>query len=243
LIDPNTARRITACLDLQPNQRIVEIGPGRGALTSILCAQGADLVVLEKDLELARLLRRKPHPPSIIVGDALQFDWSRLPQNEALKIIGNLPYNIASPLIWTLVSTLERYARMVFCVQREVARRMCAQPGSREYGALSVWVQSFASVHPALSIGRNVFFPRPKVDSAVIILTPLNEQQRVQDKDKLQHILRICFQKRRKQLSTILKSYWHPEVEAWLLGQDLKAHLRPENLSPRQFQELSSIIF
>ena len=212
-------------------------------MTTILGAHGADLLVLEKDLELARLLRQKPDPPEIIVGDALQFDWSRLRQNEALKIIGNLPYNIASPLIWNLVSALEHYARMVFCVQREVARRICSKPGSREYGALSVWVQSFARVHPALSIGRNVFSPRPKVDSAVIILTPLDEHQKVQDTEKLRHILRICFQKRRKQLSTILKPYWHPDVEDWLHEQGLQARSRPENLSPQQFQEISSILF
>ncbi len=212
-------------------------------MTTILSAQGADLLVLEKDLELARLLRRRPHPPGVIAGDALHFDWERLKPLGALKIIGNLPYNIASPLIWNLVAGLGRYTKMVFCIQREVAQRIRSKPGSREYGALSVWIQSFARVQLEFYIGRNVFHPRPKVDSAVISLTPLDADQKAKNQDKLMHILRICFQKRRKQLSTILKPYWHPDLDNWLQKQGLQASIRPEKLSPQHFQEISSIIF
>lgn len=243
LIDPNTARKIVSCLSPEPGEKVLEIGPGQGALTSVLLKQKARLFVLEKDLSLLKELTSTFRDLPAIAGDGLRFDWTRLDRIGCEKIIGNLPYNIASPLIWDLVAGAGHCSRIIVMVQKEVALRIKAAPGSREYGALSAWVNNFAGVNLEFKVGSKVFQPRPRVDSAVISLFPRPPDKRPLHPEKLARLLGVCFQKRRKQMSTILRPYWSAPLEKWFENQGLTAKIRPEALSPGQLSSLSRIIF
>jgi 16S rRNA (adenine1518-N6/adenine1519-N6)-dimethyltransferase len=239
LHDPNIAGKIVDGLHIEPDDSVVEIGPGRGALTGPLLSRGPRrLTVVEKDADLAADLGRTWPELEIVRADALRYDWEGL--EELPKIIGNLPYNIASPLIWEIVSRA-RYSLAVFMVQYEVARRIAAGPGGKEYGALGVWVQSFARPTLLFKVGPNVFRPRPKVDSAVVRLVPL-AGDRPFAPELLAQALRICFGQRRKQLGTILKAQMTENLINWFHSEGLDHKVRPEGVSPEQFQRLSNVL-
>ncbi|WP_045222959.1 16S rRNA (adenine(1518)-N(6)/adenine(1519)-N(6))-dimethyltransferase RsmA [Desulfonatronum thioautotrophicum] len=241
LHDQGTARKIAAALEPSSAHHVLEIGPGQGALTRWLRDSGCALHVLEKDGELAARLRECWPDVSVITMDALKFHWRKL--HGPWRIIGNLPYNVASPIIWDLVAETPHLERGVFMIQKEVAQRLAASPGSRSYGALSVWVQSHVQVRNLFTVGPQVFHPRPKVDSAVVRFTPLQDQKRLLDPAPLRWLLPLCFQKRRKQLKNILRPFWDDTLSAWFQEQDLRPECRPENLSPRQFQDLARRLF
>lgn len=236
LVDDNVCRRIVAALEPSPADRLVEIGPGRGALTRFL-AQGefTNLLLIEKDEDLAREAGQRWPAAEVRTCDALDLAWEEL-AHEDLKVVGNLPYNVASRLLWEFVSRCHPYERGVFMVQREVADRLAAPPGNKRYGALSVWVQSFARVRRLFTVGPHLFRPRPKVDSAVVLLTPL--VVRPDHPGRLAALVRLAFRSRRKQLGNALKSVWSLAVEEWLAGQGLDRSIRPESLTPEQFQEV-----
>lgn len=236
---PQIAERIVALLGPAPEDNIIEIGPGPGALTHILeRAPHSRLLLLEKDRHYAaeRQRRAAPHTQTVLT-DALTFAWARISPANPWKIIGNLPYNIASPLIWDILAQASGLARGVFMVQKEVAQRLAAAPGGRIYGALSAWVQSFAKVDIAFYVGPGAFSPPPKVDSAVIVASPLPPQARPTAPATLARLLHVCFQQRRKQIGTILRQHGNA---AWLANAaryDLSR--RPETLSPAEFQAIA----
>ncbi|WP_051202400.1 16S rRNA (adenine(1518)-N(6)/adenine(1519)-N(6))-dimethyltransferase RsmA [Desulfovibrio aminophilus] len=239
LQDPNTARRIVAALEIATGDHVLEIGPGRGALTEWIIAAGpARFQALEKDRELARTLPDRWPSLEILAGDALEHRWESL-DAPFYKIVGNLPYNIASPLIWDFVSRARNYGRAVFMVQYEVARRLTAEPGFGDYGALTAWVRNFAATSLLFKVGPAVFRPRPKVDSGVVLFSPLAKRPDPALAERLAKLLHGCFQKRRKQLANILKSQWEDGVGQWFAEQGLSGTLRPENLSPRHFLGLA----
>lgn len=239
LRDANTARRIVALLDIGPGDRVLEIGPGRGALTGhILDAAPAVAGALEKDGHLADGLKDRWPALALAVADAMAFVWERL--DRSWKIVGNLPYNVASPLMWEVFSR-STPERAVFMVQKEVGRRLAAGPDSRAYGALSVWVQSFVLPRMEFTVGPGAFSPRPKVDSAVLSFRPRSDVEPF-DPPALSRLLRLCFQKRRKQLGNILKSYWNDSIDAWFVQAGCAPSMRPENLSPEQFRSLAMIM-
>ncbi len=242
LIDSNICKKIVRHLEPQPNEAVIEIGPGKGALTEWLLAYETKLILLERDIYLARRLKQSwPHVP-VIVADAMQVNWKKINRLSYNKVIGNLPYNIAGSLIWILVSNLINFSKMVFTVQKEVAQRMTAQAGNKTYGPLTVWIQNFAQIKYEFTISPQVFRPRPKIDSAVISIYPISLESYPQDPEKLSKIINICFQKRRKQLGKILQSYWTSDIDKWLEIQGLEKECRPEQLSPLQFRGLSQII-
>lgn len=248
LQDANVARKIVAALDLGPEDTVMEIGPGRGALTAWLAhwleaSPSGRVIALEKDQDLAQVVKDEYPRVEVRVADALHYEWEELAGWEHLKYVGNLPYNIASPLIWELVSRSPPYERAVFMVQHEVGLRLASPPGSRQYGALSVWVQSFAQVRYLFRVPPQVFRPRPKVDSAVLEFMPLAQKDRPSDAQNLARLLHICFQKRRKQLRNILRAWWVERVEGRLDGHQRLAEARPEDLTPREFQLLAQAVF
>lgn len=248
LQDENIARKIVASLDLKSGDAVLEIGPGRGALTRWL-AEWANsspdnrVQALEKDEDLAREIADEYPRIEVVVADALRFPWESLSRTKPLKYVGNLPYNIASPLIWELVNRSPAYERAVFMVQHEVGMRLCARPGGNDYGALSAWVQSFARVRYLFRVPPHVFRPQPKVDSAVMLFEPMVSDNRPSDPDALASLLHICFQKRRKQLRNILRTWWSQAVEQSLEGRVQLATTRPEELTPREFQVLARVLF
>ena len=241
LHDQGTAWKIADALEAASGQRVLEIGPGRGALTGRLLESGCDLYALEKDGVLAAQLKHRWPTLSVVIMDALRFNWTKL--SGRWRIIGNLPYNVASPIIWDLVADVSRLERGIFMVQKEVAQRLAATPGSRSYGALSVWVQSHVQVRGLFTVGPQVFSPRPKVDSAVVRLTSLARQERLQHSGPLRRLLPLCFQQRRKQLKTILRPLWGDHLNQWFQDQDLRPESRPEELSPHRFQLLANLVF
>lgn len=242
LVDQNISRKIVDALDIKPGDSILEIGPGRGALTRhVVERKPGRYVVLEMDEALADELERQYPGIEVVRGDALGFDWGSLAQTEGWKIVGNLPYNIASPLIWDIVSRSE-FARAVFMVQLEVGQRLCAKSGGRAYGALSVFVQSFAQAGILFKVPPQVFRPQPKVHSAVLHFFLHPQRPTPEEAVRLASTLHMCFQQRRKQMSTILKSKGIVDYEPLVLALGIDAMQRPETLEPEQFQALSKLL-
>ena len=222
--------RIASLLLPKDTDNVIEIGPGPGALTRAIEAQPhARLVLLEKDSHWAAVLT-----------DALRFDWSRITPDNPWKIIGNLPYNVASPMMWDLFSRATGLVRAAFMVQKEVGQRLAAGPGNGHYGALSVWVQSFARPRMEFIVGPGAFSPPPKVDSAVLSFEPLPPDQRPERPDLLALVIKVCFQQRRKQLGSIARRCpLAPWLSAAIEQAGITPTLRPEQLTVADFQHIS----
>lgn len=237
LQDKNIARKIVSAARITAQSRVLEIGPGPGALTAFLLESGAQYLLLaEKDRFWAQeRMRQGAGRLQVVLCDALTLAWERF--TEPWVLIGNLPYNVASPIMWDVFSRMPALERAVFMVQKEVGLRLKAAPGTSAYGALSVWVQSFVRPELECLVPPQVFKPRPKVDSAVVSFTPLGPEKGRFDPMALAATLKGCFQMRRKQLGSIVKSRGIAPDALEKLGFDSK--LRPENLSPGQFHILS----
>jgi 16S rRNA (adenine1518-N6/adenine1519-N6)-dimethyltransferase len=243
LIDKNICRKIVDALDIVQGDHVLEIGPGQGALTGFIYQKGAGVFALEKDRDLCQMLKNRLPGVAIACADALAFDWSRLDRIPGLKIAGNLPYNIASRLLWDMALRIERFEAAVFMVQKEVGRRIVASPGSKDYGGLTVWIQSFWKPQILFNVSPMVFRPKPKVDSVVLKFTPLNYEKKIFTSQNLAQTIRIMFQNRRKQVGTILKTYWNDRINFFFQERGISPRSRPENLSPHVFQGLSDILF
>jgi len=237
LTDPNIARKIVAALSIRPGDLVVEIGPGRGALTEFLMPSAARRVIgLEKDMALAQALAGRYPDLSLVNADALHFPWERLNALKNVRIIGNLPYNVASPILWDLMSLSASFTRAVFMVQREVAERIVAKPRTKQYGGLTVWLQNFVAAEKLFVVSPCVFHPAPKVDSAVVAFTPKPQALRPKSGDlgALAKLVRRLFSMRRKQLGRIFSGEPLEAAKNYLENEGLKISSRPEELSPRQ---------
>jgi len=248
LVDPNLQRKIVDAVGVEPRDEVVEIGPGQGALTRHLAERAGRLVVVELDDALAVSLEAeygdRPHV-KVVRGDILQVELAdHVPSMERLKVVGNIPYNITTPIVFHLLRR-PRPQVIVLLVQEEVADRMVAPAGTGEYGALTVGVQSVARVEKLFRVGRKAFRPVPNVESAVVRLTPLAPPPLDPEAEaRLRVLVRAAFQWRRKQLGKILRS--HPDLElgpeVWtdvLERMEIVPECRPERLTPAQFVELS----
>lgn len=243
LRDERVVQRIVELLRPEEGDRIMEIGPGPGALTALLRPlPWQRLLLLEKDDHYAAEHAARPLPGlEVIAGDALTYPWEQL--EGAWKIAGNLPYNVASPLMWDIVCRTPELARAVFMVQKEVGDRLTARPGSKDYGALSVWIQSFVSPRKGFVIGPAAFSPPPKVDSAVVVFEPLPEERRPAHPEKLSRLVKLCFQQRRKQLQGILRHALPGFAQETLVSLGIDPAQRPETLTVEQFQKLAEALF
>ena len=237
LQDANIARKIVDALRIRREDFVVEIGPGPGALSAIIAAQSpGKLLLIEKDEHWAQDRRETAvaagRQPEVLCADALTVAWEEFPA--PWKCIGNLPYNVASPLMWEIFSRARGLERAVFMIQKEVGQRITAEPGTSAYGALSVWVQTFMRPRIEFIVPPQVFIPRPKVDSAVLSFVPREDVPAPEERAALAAVLHRCFQQRRKQLGTILKGTGLTE-EALPPGSGITFTLRPERLTPEQF--------
>lgn len=236
LVNAGIAWKIVDLLEIDSRDQILEIGPGGGSLTSLLAhSNPACLALIEKDQYWAEFHRQKGL--ELIGTDALAFGWQTLGRHGIWKLVGNLPYNIASPLIWDIVASCDCYERAIFMTQKEVAERICAAPGCRAYGALSVWVQAHAKVKFEFTVNPGSFRPPPRVDSAVVTFKP--QLSRPEHPDALKRLLQICFQQRRKQLGGIFRRMGLGCLEQALNQLGIDGSQRPENLDLAQFLELS----
>jgi 16S rRNA (adenine1518-N6/adenine1519-N6)-dimethyltransferase len=243
LTDRRSLERIVEALDPQPDDTVVEIGPGRGALTSLLAARCRRLIAVEIDRDLVKLLQQQfPDQPSveIVEGDALEMDWAAMAGGRYL-LAGNLPYYITTPLIFRILEG-RTPERAVLLLQREVAQRLVAAPGSSDYGALTVNVQVAATVQIISRVSAGAFHPKPKVDSAIVLLTPRPEPLLGADEEMLfRKFVQAVFGMRRKQLVRVVRELWipSPEKTAVMLSEArLDPASRPEVLSPGDFVRL-----
>jgi len=177
LHDRHVVQRILDTIDPQPGQAVVEIGPGLGALTGELIARAGAITAVEIDRDLAARLRERfaPAQLDLVEGDALALDWATLAQRlgGSLRIVGNLPYNVSTPLLFALLPIAEHVCDQHFMLQREVVERMAAAPGSKDYGRLSVMLQWRYRVERLFNVAPGAFHPVPKVQSSIVRLRPL----------------------------------------------------------------------
>jgi 16S rRNA (adenine1518-N6/adenine1519-N6)-dimethyltransferase len=256
LVDPNLQRKIVLALDAEADDTIIEIGPGRGALTRHLAGTGARLVAVELDHELAASLGREfdgNDHVTIRHGDILDFDPAGLAldggggvSKGALKVVGNIPYNITSPILFRLLEWRPPPERIVLMVQQEVADRILASPGEKAYGALTVGVRAQADVERLFSVGRNAFRPVPAVESTVIRIRPRPSAAPGTGRP-LRSLTRAAFGMRRKQMQKILRTApgygLGPEpAESVLAELGLRPEDRPETLDPETFVRLAAAL-
>lgn len=253
LVDGNLQRKIVEAMDPQPEDTILEVGPGRGALTRHLLGRATRLVLVELDDDLvqrwqAEAMARPAGEVEVIHRDILQLPLSEVdPDPGRLRVIGNIPYNITAPLLFHLLER-PRPRDILVMLQREVAQRIMAPPGGGEYGALSIGIRSVADVVRVVEVPRTAFRPAPRVDSTVVRITP-HDPPRLDEETEvaLRTLTRAAFQWRRKQLQRILRDHPDlgldprllPAVEEEL-GRPLT--LRPESLSPEEFVRLSKFL-
>ncbi len=240
LTDPRLLGRIADALDAGPGDTVLEIGPGPGGLTAALAERAGRLVAIEKDRDLVPALRARFPSATIVEGDALETDWPAVAGPRYL-VAGNIPYNITSPLIDKALDP-PRPARIVFLVQKEVADRVTAPAGEPAYGALSVGVQSVALAERLFTVPAGAFHPRPKVDSAVLRLTPLAEPLvEPAEQWSFRRLVVGLFGFRRKQIARGLRQLtgWEPaQVSEVLARIGVPAASRPEVLAPATFVAL-----
>ncbi len=244
LIDHSIIDNIVASVRPKPSQTVVEIGPGKGAITEGLVHSGARLHVVELDRDLHPILNAKfgDNPLfTLHAFDALKFDFSELVENEQpLRVVGNLPYNISTPLIFHLLSFHPRIADMHFMLQREVVRRLVAEPGSKAYGRLSVMAQYFCRVQSLFDVPPGSFDPPPKVQSAIVRLVPHVELPIVAKDYKLfDRVVVAAFSQRRKTLRNTLRD-WVSEAQFERLGINPSA--RAETLTVTQFVTMANLL-
>lgn len=247
LIDPNLQRKIVASLEPDADDEVLEIGPGHGALTHHLAGRVRRLVLVELDDALARGLADEfADEPSIQVVNADILETSLddlLDDPSRAKVIGNIPYNITTPIIFALLERQPRPREIVLMVQREVADRILAEPGSKTFGALTVGVQTLAAVDRVADVGRKAFRPMPDVESTVIRIQPYSPPPlSPTEEDALRNLTRAAFGQRRKQFQKILRQAYGlaadeiTRLEA-SLGVDLRR--RPETFQPEFFVRLA----
>jgi 16S rRNA (adenine1518-N6/adenine1519-N6)-dimethyltransferase len=244
LVDEQIIGRIVRAIQPKPDDNLVEIGPGQGAITAPLLSACPRLQVVELDRDLVPQLaaRFSAYPEfKIHEADALAFDFRQLAASGPLRVVGNLPYNISTPLLFHLLESREHIRDMHFMLQKEVVERLAAEPGSGDYGRLSIMCQYHCRVEYLFDVGPHCFRPAPKVDSAIVRLTPHSPLPLVaQDTDLLETLVKTAFQQRRKTLRNALRQ-WLPD--ATVLAQlAIDPQQRPENLTVRDYVNLANYL-
>ncbi|MBD1390635.1 16S rRNA (adenine(1518)-N(6)/adenine(1519)-N(6))-dimethyltransferase RsmA [Neiella sp. HB171785] len=243
LTDSHVIDGIVRAISPQSEDILVEIGPGLGALTEPVAEVADHLHVVELDRDLAKRLRHHPfisNKLTVHEGDALKFDFRQLcDDGKKLKVFGNLPYNVSTPLIFHLLSFQDSIENMHFMLQKEVVVRMAAGPGSKAYGRLSVMTQYYCKAVPVLEVPPSAFKPAPKVDSAVIRLIPTAPQWPAEDVAVLERVVAEAFNQRRKTLRNSLKR----QVSASTLESlGIDPSVRPEQVTIEQFVAISNYV-
>jgi 16S rRNA (adenine1518-N6/adenine1519-N6)-dimethyltransferase len=250
LVSPGVIRKIVDAVAPRAGDTLVEIGPGLGALTEPLLERVEQLHVVEIDRDLIARLRERFPPERLVIheGDALEFDFGSLKADGAggpLKIVGNLPYNISSPLLFHLADYGDRVAEMHFMLQKEVVDRMVAAPGTSDYGRLSVMLQYRYYMERLFIVPPGSFNPAPKVDSAVVRMIPLDLQKVgagdtvPRDPDLFARLVAAAFGQRRKMLRNTLKEFGG---EALLAAQGLAPTARAEEIAVADFVRLANAL-
>ncbi|MEM9668518.1 MAG: 16S rRNA (adenine(1518)-N(6)/adenine(1519)-N(6))-dimethyltransferase RsmA [Pseudomonadota bacterium] len=251
LHDPDILRRTALAAGPVKDRTVIEVGPGPGGLTRALLEEGAArIIAVEADQRFADALRAWPDAKTgrlhVYEADARKADWQDLIAasggTEPAMMIANLPYNVGTPLFveWLKAGTWRGEMALMF--QREVAERICAEPGSKHYGRLAVLVQAVAKPHIAFTLPPGAFRPPPKVESAVAVLHPLSDGARFGNLETLEAITSAAFSQRRKMIRAALKSFAKArkiDVAAWLAAADIQPEARPETIDQIGWRRLT----
>lgn len=240
LSDPNIIRKIIGAIAPKPGEHVVEIGPGLGALTEPLLEACGQLQVVEIDRDLIARLKERYTPEQIVIneGDALKFDFGTLPA--PLRVVGNLPYNISTPLLFHLAAYAERVRDMTFMLQKEVVQRMVAEPDTEEYGRLSVMLQYRFDMARLFDVPAGAFRPAPKVTSAIVYMRPKSADAcNCKDEKLFGQIVTAAFGQRRKTLRNTLRQ-WCSDADFEVLGIDPQA--RGETLEVADYVRVTDLV-
>lgn len=244
LHDQNIIDRIVSAINPRAEDNLVEIGPGLGALTYPVLKTAGQLDVIELDRDIIPHLKAGAENLGelrIHSHDALKFDYSSLvKEGKSLKVFGNLPYNISTPLIFHLLSSSELISDMHFMLQKEVVDRMAAQPDSKQYGRLTIMTQYFCQAIKLFEVPASAFRPAPKVVSAIVRLRPHHVKPYIAEDEKLlNEVVTTAFNYRRKTLRNALKAYLQEDDFSHLA---IDSTIRPEQLSIKSFIEISNYL-
>ncbi|MCX2186586.1 MULTISPECIES: 16S rRNA (adenine(1518)-N(6)/adenine(1519)-N(6))-dimethyltransferase RsmA [Limosilactobacillus] len=259
LTDLNVLNNIVAAADITKNDNVIEIGPGIGALTEQLAQAAGEVLALEIDADLIPVLGEVLAPydnVTVLNQDVLAANLPELIQQRfsdptrPVKVVANLPYYITSPILMNLLASPVNWAAICVMMQKEVAQRLTAKPGTKQYGALTLAIEYQMDAKIAFEVSRKVFVPSPNVDSAIVVLTPRQQPLAVQpfDKQKLFGFIRGCFAHRRKSLWNNLQGVVGKDkttkdrLAAILDDLQISPQLRPERLSLAQFIELANAL-
>jgi 16S rRNA (adenine1518-N6/adenine1519-N6)-dimethyltransferase len=243
LTDAGLLARIADAAALTRDDTVIEVGPGRGALTAELAARAGRVIAIEIDRALSAMLRERyagQPAVTIVEGDVLEQDLAAL-AGGAYVLVGNVPYYITTPILFHALRA-PRPLRAVFLVQREVAERMAAAPGAHAYGALSVTLQALATVELLFTVPASAFRPRPKVESALVRITPREHPEIPADREeRYRRMVQGAFAQRRKQMRRVIRSLAPVDAaaaDALLARAGIAPTVRPEVLSPAEFARL-----
>jgi 16S rRNA (adenine1518-N6/adenine1519-N6)-dimethyltransferase len=242
LRDQSVIDKIVRAINPQPGQHVVEIGPGRGAMTWPLLDALGSLTAIEIDRDLIPLLRAESPAHGelrVVEADVLTVDFTALAAGRMLRVVGNLPYNISTPVLFHLLDHAASIADMHFMLQREVVERMAAPHGDKTYGRLSVALQARCKVEKLFRVMPGSFWPVPKVESAIVRLTPLHDPERERLAAPLDRILRAAFAQRRKTLSNALAGVLDP---VGIASCGVRPDHRAEQVSVEGFLKLASAL-
>ncbi|KRO18750.1 methyltransferase [Lactobacillus delbrueckii subsp. jakobsenii ZN7a-9 = DSM 26046] len=259
LVDLDAVQGIVRAAGIEPGDQVVEVGPGIGSLTEQLLLAGGKVAAYEVDQSLPEILANElPEKVDgqdldqrfkLIMKDVLKADFATdlagfFDLSKPVKVVANLPYYITTPIIFNLLESSLDFTSLTLMMQKEVAERLAAQPGSKAYGPLSIAVQTQMSVDLALEVGHASFMPKPKVDSAVVVLTPLEKPADVGDRKQFNRVVKLCFAQRRKTLANNLKTLLpdKEDREKLLADLDLDPRQRPEQLAISDFIRISQAI-
>ena len=238
LIDKNIIRKIVDIANVQENEQVWEIGPGKGILTEELLNRNCNLTAFEIDEKLYPILEDKfSNKINLIKEDVLKANWKKLLPDEKVKIVANLPFQITSPFLFKVVSFAEHFSKIVIMIQKEVAQRIKAKVGSKDYGILTLKMQYYFDISYEFTVKSHLFYPKPKVDSAVISLIPRKEKPEIEDEKFFWRIVETSFRNRRKMLRNNLKEILNAEqIEE--LSDDFDLSKRGETLTESEFIKL-----
>lgn len=259
LVDQTAILGIVEAAGIKKDDQVIEIGPGIGSLTEQLLLAGAKVFAYEVDDSLPTILQNElpkkidDQPLAsrfkILLKDVLKANFKEdigdfFDFTKPIKVVANLPYYITTPIIFALAESDLHFTSLTLMMQKEVAERLEAQPGSKDYGPLTISVQTEMKVKLALQVGRNSFMPRPKVDSSVVVLTPLKEKPAIEDRKHFIWVVKMCFSQRRKILNNNLKSLLPDKTKRDELITELgvEPRIRPEDLTIEQFIKIAKFI-
>jgi len=251
LIDGNIIRKIVAVSEVNPEDTILEIGPGPGSLTQALLETGASVLAVEKDAVLAHALERlkaDSRKLSIFCHDILTFplqeELTRLLQRGSrAKVIANLPYHLTTPIIAQLAPLNNLFSSLTVMVQEEVGRRMTAEPGTSDYSSFTLFLRFYSTPHYAFTVSRNCFYPSPKVNSAVVVLKLREPPLSGEKAAAFFRVTRTAFEHRRKMLRSSLRDLFPPQaIEECLTAIGENPIARPETLSLEKFLEFFGLL-